>query len=466
MSRSMKFVLALALLALLFCLGSLAVAEDQHVWEYDSYIPATCNTPPYEVQRCTICGKTQRIARGVPDTNAHIWGAWIVDIEADCETNGTRHRVCQNCGARENGSISATGHAYGAYTVTKQPTCTETGTETAICANNAHHVSTRTLPALGHNYKSEVTTPAGCLTTGIRTYTCQNDPSHTYTEVIPATGHTWDAGKDSPAATCTTPGKKIYTCTVCSQTREENIPALGHKWDTGTVTKQPTCTETGTRHQVCQNDNSHTQDTVIPATGHQHTHWVVIKEPTYTEEGERQEWCDDCKTLIRTQKMSVKMYYHNTVCVIGPRLRDVNLSPYNSDEWYMFTPIDVSKDGRQTFQMIASNKYDVGTATVDVRDGMVTFNYKVYNNVDITLEFFTILNQMSDLHEYEPEALSYLGMVPGKAYSIADDFGGDTNLVLYFCSRADYSVNRNVTVADLGTPYRSLCRTMLNLMDK
>ena len=59
-----------------------------------------------------------------------------------------------------------------------------------------------------------------------------------------------------------------------------------------------------------------------------------------------------------------------------------------------------------------------------------------------------------------------MSMVPGRAYSIADDFGGDTNLVLYFCSRADYTINRNVTTANLSTPYRELCRTMLAMMDK
>ena len=154
------------------------------------------------------------------------------------------------------------------------------------------------------------------------------------------------------------------------------------------------------------------------------------------------------------------------MCAIGPRLRDVNLSPYNSDNWYMFTPFDASVDGTQTYTLIGSNRYNVGTLTLDVRNGNVTVNYKVYSNVDITLEFFTILNQMSDLHEYEPESLSYLSMVPGHAYSIADDFSGDTNLVLYFCSRADYSINRNVKPADLGNSYRSLCRTMLSMMDR
>ncbi len=466
MSCIKKIALLLALLTVLVCLGGLALAEDKHEWVYESDIAATCKDPMYKVYRCTICDHTKKVAQGSPDTSAHKWGDWMVDEEPDCETKGTRHRVCQLCGKIQNGTIKATGHSYGEYTVTKEPTCTKAGSEQAVCANNAHHVKTRKIPALGHDYKSEVTKEATCTADGERTYTCQNDSSHTYTEVIPAKGHKWDKGKDDPAATCTTDGKKVYTCTVCDKTREEKVPALGHKWDSGKVTKEPTCTKEGSKLLTCKNDSSHTKTEKIPATGHKHTHWVVTKEPTYTQTGERQLWCDDCGTLIRTEKMSVKMFYNNTVCAIGPRLRDVNLSPYNSDNWYMFTPFDASQDGTQTYELIASNRYDVGTATIDVRDGTVTVNYKVFYNVDITLEFFTILNQMSDLHEYEPEALSSIAMQPGHAYSIADDFGGDTNLVLYFCSRADYTIHRNVTTANLGAPYRELCRTMLAMMDK
>ncbi len=465
MSQSKKLALLLALLTVFACLCSLAIAEDEHVWVYDSYIAATCAHPAYEVQKCTICGKTQRIPKGSPDTSAHSWGSWIVDMDPECEVNGSRHRVCQECGKREDESIKATGHSYS-VTVTKPATCTETGIESVVCANSAHHNYTREIPATGHKWDSGKESPAPtCTAPGKKVYTCTVCGT-TREEDVPPTGHKWDSGKLDPAPTCTTPGKRIYTCTVCGLTREEPLPATGHKWDSGTVTKEPTCTEPGSKLQTCQNDSSHTQTVPIPATGHQHTHWVVTKEPTYTEEGERKLYCDDCSALIKTEKMHVKMFYNNTVCAIGPRLRDVNLSPYNSDNWYMFTPFDASVDGTQTYTLIGSNRYNVGTLTLDVRNGNVTVNYKVYSNVDITLEFFTILNQMSDLHEYEPESLSYLSMVPGHAYSIADDFSGDTNLVLYFCSRADYSINRNVKPADLGNSYRSLCRTMLSMMDR
>ncbi len=515
MNHFKHYAVVLALVAALtLCLCALAMAETtehttDHVWgPQELKSAATCVSPATFVQTCTICGATRTITSGTPDLTAHSYGEWYVEQEPDCLVNGIRRRKCtrNGCGAYQDESIPALNHDWtGEWKVTKAATCTTQGEETLTCKNNTHHTMTRPIAALGHDYVAKVTTEPTCTTTGLRTYTCSHDSSHTYTEVIPALGHTWDEGKDNPAATCTTPGKKVFTCTVCGVTTETAVPALGHdykgevtteptcttpgvrtytcshdsshtytepipatdhKWDSGTITKAPTCTETGTKHFVCQNDPSHTKDETVPATGHQHTHWVITKQPTYTEEGERQLWCDDCGVLIRTEKMSVKMYYNNTVCVIGPRLRDVNLSPYNSDNWYMFTPFDASRDGRQTYTLIGSNRFDVGTATIEVRNGMVTFDYKVYPNVDVKLEFFTILNQMSDLHEYEPEALSAISMVPGRAYSIADDFNGDTNLVLYFCSRADYTINRYVSTANLGTPYRNLCRTMLSMMDK
>ena len=161
-----------------------------------------------------------------------------------------------------------------------------------------------------------------------------------------------------------------------------------------------------------------------------------------------------------------KVQYGSVICTLGPRLRDLNLAPYNTDRWYMFTPFDASEDGTQTFQLIGGSKYEVGSAALEVRDGTVTLTYELYHNVDITVEFFTILNELSDLTEYEPEALAEWTMVPGHPYSIAEDFCGDTNLVLYFCSRANFVIGNHVLPVDLGTDYRNLCRRLLTMMDK
>jgi len=428
--------------------------------------------------------------------------------KAECEKDGYRNRICTICGETETQVIAKTGHNFGSYTVTVQPTCTTPGKETSTCQNDPHHMIERDVPPLGHDYgdwqdevKATCTTPgtairvcsrdashierktvpalghdysytdqpeATCTTSGVRTYTCKNDPSHTYQETVAPLGHDFGEWTVSVAPTCTETGTEIRTCKRdSSHTETRTAAALNHNWGPWEVTQKPTCTESGSQKRTCLRDSSHTETQTVKPTGHQHTKWVITKQPTYTEEGERKLYCDDCGELIRTEIMKVRGLYGRTICVIGPRLRDSNLSPYNSDNWYMYTPFDASKDGRQTFKMIGSNEHEVGSATLTVRDGTVTFDYKVYPNVDITLEFFTIVNQMGDLHEYEPEALSSYAMVPGRAYSIEDDFGGDTNLVLYFCSRGDYTINRNVKDAELGKPYyMQLVRSMMSIMDK
>ena len=52
------------------------------------------------------------------------------------------------------------------------------------------------------------------------------------------------------------------------------------------------------------------------------------------------------------------------------RLRD--LAPESTDKWYMVTPVDLSQEGEQTFPLVASNIYRVGTATVAVKEEQLT----------------------------------------------------------------------------------------------
>ena len=46
-------------------------------------------------------------------------------------------------------------------------------------------------------------------------------------------------------------------------------------------------------------------------------------------------------------------YSNNTACSFGPAFRDVR--PGMTDKWYLFTPINLSIQGRQTFDYVASN---------------------------------------------------------------------------------------------------------------
>lgn len=434
-ARYGKTVLSLVMLAVLLCSAVVSsetvTTETDHVWGNRTRVKAaTCSSPAQYEYTCSICLATKLEYEGATDPDAHEWGE--------------------------------------DWTETKAATCTETGTLERICKLNVHHKQTQTIPALGHAYGDYVvTTPATCTTAGLETSTCAHDSSHTLTRTIPATGHKWDAGVDSPAATCTTAGTKIYTCeNDSSHTRTETVPALGHKWDAGTVTTQPTCTEPGVKTYICQHDSSHTKTESIPATGHQWDSGKIIQQPTLTQEGLIEYTCTVCGE-VRQEKLPRRTLPNNTICAFGPRLRDMSLYPYDTDDWYMFTPFDASREGRQTYELVATNRFIVGTLTIDIRNGEMTVDYQLIGDtVNITLEFFTVLSQLDDIHVYEPEDLMDLRMTTRRPINLQDTFGDDRNLVLYFCSRASYTYNDKFKSLDYNSAaHQKLIRQMLEIMD-
>lgn len=70
-------------------------------------------------------------------------------------------------------------------TIIKEPTCTESGEKTLSCS--CGQTTTETVPALGHDYRSEITKPATETEDGVKTFTCTRC-GDTYTEIIPKTG--------------------------------------------------------------------------------------------------------------------------------------------------------------------------------------------------------------------------------------------------------------------------------------
>ena len=385
---------------------------------------------------CRVCGyldvssvKNESIA-----ALGHDWGDWRVEKAATCEVDGYEARYCNRCRLREERPLTKIGHKWDGGVVTRQPDCTNKGIKLFTCQNDPAHTKTEEIAIIpdAHNWDGgKVTKQPNCTEKGVKTYTCTINSSHTKTEEIPIVpdAHVWDNGKVTVPAECEKEGTKVYTCQLnSSHTKTETIPATGHKWDKGTVTKEPTLTENGNKHYVCENNSSHTKDEVIPKT----------------------------------------TFSNNTICAFGPRLRDVNLFPYNTDVWYMFTPFDASQDGRQTFELVASNNYIVGSVTLTIRDGKLTLDYTLKGNtIDITLEFFTILNQISDIHVYTPEELRALNMKVRVPIDLQEKFGDDRNLVLYFCSRCDYTYSNAFLPLEYTSPaHQRLLNEMLNMMDK
>ena len=77
-----------------------------------------------------------------------------------------------------------------------------------------------------------------------------------------------------------------------------------------------------------------------------------------------------------------------------------------------------------------------------------------------------MLNRIGDLTKYEPEDLLSMRMSRNQPINLAEKFGDDTSLVLYFCSRCDYTYSAKYqSLAYNSTAHQRLLGTMLYLMD-
>ena len=167
-------------------------------------------------------------------------------------------------------------------------------------------------------------------------------------------------------------------------------------------------------------------------------------------------------------------YSNNTACSFGPAFRDAR--PGMTELWYTFTPVDLTIQGRQTFEYIASNMYVIGQVYVDVFGDSVTVTYHNYfeaqgGNTETLAEFFTFFHDLASVGEVEPERMADRGFMFGRPVSIRQDLQGDTNVLLFVRNRVTYSTYA-VSTHKLerywpNLPERAALRSrMLNLMDK
>ena len=226
---------------------------------------ATCTeTGLTDGKKCSVCGETLVAQETIP-AKGHTDGNWIVDKEATCTENGSKHQVCSVCGVTiKTETISSKGHTdednNNVCDVCKEPVCDKDN----------------------HKYVGVVTTPATCEGDGLKTYTCSacND---SYTEKISALGHN-KVPHEAKAATCTEIGWDAYeTCSRCDYSTYVELAALGHDKVSHNA-KAATCTEIGwNAYEACSRCN-YTTYVEIPALGHRIENVPKIN-PTCTEEG-------------------------------------------------------------------------------------------------------------------------------------------------------------------------------------
>jgi len=131
-----------------------------------------------------------------------------------------------------------------------------------------------------------------------------------------------------------------------------------------------------------------------------------------------------------------KIYFNNTVCAFGPRFRDV--SSKLTREWYMFTPVDLSQEGTQRFELIGGGMYVIGEVIVTVEGGRVTVEYD-YASGDIEggREYFVFFPDFESITRKDMDNFQKR-FTYGKSYSIEEKLGGDTDVILFVCNTATF----------------------------
>lgn len=126
--------------------------------------------------------------------------------------------------------------------------------------------------ACKHEKTKTINTPATCETAGSERIVCVDCEFVLSTKDIPALGHDWPTEwKEEEPATCEKDGIAAHECKRCGARETMKLSALGHKVDKWTTDKEPTCTEKGYIRGSCTRPGCDTGKDIlktVPALGH------------------------------------------------------------------------------------------------------------------------------------------------------------------------------------------------------
>ena len=264
MKNSFSVMVAIVLIASMSVLAFAACVTDDEcrhsAMQCIGAVDATCvENGNIEYWHCPDCGKCfsdsageNEIAIGdtvIAATGEHDWGEWVTDSESSCTTGGTRHRVCNVCGERQDETLPVGEHDLN-FVKAVEATCEKEG-------NVAHwHCS-----ECGKNYSDEeatevlndVTTPKAAHDTTFveaQAHTCTDDGNIAYwhcgacghnfadedgeqelESVVDPAAHTWGEWEQTSDPTCTKRGVLTRVCEVCFDEEYDYIDELGHDFE-------------------------------------------------------------------------------------------------------------------------------------------------------------------------------------------------------------------------------------------
>ncbi len=200
--------------------------------------------------------------------------------------------------------------------------------------------------------------------------------------------------------------------------------------------KEPTCLQDGERSFVCAFCGERVRTETVPALAHDTGRWSTRVPATPLYPGERIRRCTRCGAVLERDLLPCitgNTYNLNTACSEGFCFRDL----FRVREWYMFTPLDVSRDGVYPLRFIASNMYQIGTVYVTVKGGQICVTYQLADpSLKFSDEFITFLPGLEAFRGADPA--HYRNYAFGIWYDL-DDLGcGDGLAFLFIRNRINY----------------------------
>ena len=230
--------------------------------------------------------------------------------------------TCSRCDYSTYEEISATGHKDGEWIIDAEATCTEDGSKHQVCSVCDATIKTESLTKLGHTDGQWITDKeANCTEDGSKHQVCSVCEATIKTTVIPAIGHTDGNWITDTSATCTENGSKHQICSVCNDTiKTAAIPAAGHDDGEWITDKEPNCTEDGIKHQICSICKVTLKtESAGKAYGHTYTEEYVSDTSPYI--------LHSCKNCDNEYKVNVKPITADISKAIGTMI--VNGTTYN-----------------------------------------------------------------------------------------------------------------------------------------
>ena len=221
---------------------------------------ATCTMDGMKHRACTIC-------EVVENRVIEMYGHNLIHHDRKAPTctqiGWEAYDTCSRGDYTTYVEIEALGHTKSDWIIDEEATCTKDGSKHKECTVCHETLEALTIDMLGHSLEHHDAKAPTCIDFGWEAYdTCSRCSYTTYVE-IEATGHTMSDWIIDEEATCLEGGSKHKECTVCQETLIiDQINPLGHSFTQYVSNNDATSTEDGTKTAICDRDGCNETDTI------------------------------------------------------------------------------------------------------------------------------------------------------------------------------------------------------------